>query len=105
MSKDLHDRVQKIIALMEAADDLKTEISDRFEDAKNAGYTTAALRRAIKVHRMDADKRAKHESAQLDFETYLGEIEGGLNKPRLREIQKAGDATVAAFKSALEAAE
>lgn len=101
-NSDLAERAEKIIKLMEMAEDLKTEIKDRYDDAKNSGYTVAALKKAIKVHRMDADKRAKHESAQLDFETYLSGLEG-LNKPRLREIQKAGDAIVKEFSAALEA--
>lgn len=101
-NSDLRDRADKIIRLMEQRDDIATEIKDRFEDAKNSGYSVTALRKAIKVARMDADKRAKHETEQLDFETYLSELEGGLNKPRLREIAKAGEAKVAAFKEALE---
>jgi len=75
-NSDLRDRADKIIRLMEQADDLKTEIADRFEDAKNAGYTVKALRKAIKLHRMEADKRAKHESEQMDLEMYLAELEG-----------------------------
>lgn len=75
-NSDLRDRADKIIRLMEQADDLKTEIADRFEDAKSAGYTVKALRKAIKLHRMEADKRAKHESEQMDLEMYLAELEG-----------------------------
>lgn len=104
-NSDLRERAEKIIRLMEAADDLKTEIKDRYDDAKNAGYTVSALKKAIKRYCMDADKRAKQvkrakqESEQLDFETYLAEMEGGLNKPRLRQIMAHGDAVVAKFKA------
>ena len=75
-NSDLSERARKIMALMDQADDLKTEIKDRYDDAKNAGYTVAALKRAIKIARMDADKRAKHEAAQMDLELYLAELEG-----------------------------
>ena len=75
-NSDLRDRASKITALMDQADDIKTEIKDRYDDAKNAGYTVAALKRAIKLARMDADKRAKHDAAQMDLELYLAEIEG-----------------------------
>jgi uncharacterized protein (UPF0335 family) len=75
-NSDLRDRAEKIIALMDQADDLKTEIADRFADAKNAGFTVSALRKAIKVARMDGDKRKKHEAEQMDLEMYLAELEG-----------------------------
>lgn len=75
-NSDLRDRADKIIRLMEAADDIATEIKDRFEDAKNAGFSAKALRKAIKISRMDADKRAKHETEQTDLLLYLAEIEG-----------------------------
>jgi len=103
-NSDLRERAEKIIRLMDAADDLKTEIKDRYDDAKNAGYTVSALKKAIKRYCMDADKRAKQESEQLDFETYLSELEGGLNKPRLRQIMAHGDALVAQFKADHDAA-
>lgn len=81
-NSDLRERAEKIINLLEQADDLKTEIKDRYDDAKNAGYTVAALKRAIKLHRLDADKRKKHESEQMDLEMYLSEIEGGARPMR-----------------------
>jgi uncharacterized protein (UPF0335 family) len=75
-NSDLRDRANKIIRLMEQRDEIAVEITDRFQDAKNAGFTVSALKRAIKVSRLDADKRAKHESEQMDLEMYLAEIEG-----------------------------
>lgn len=75
-NSDLRERAEKIIRLTEQMDDIKTEIADRYADAKNAGYTVAILRRAIKIAGMDAEKRAKHEQGQMDLELYLAEIEG-----------------------------
>jgi uncharacterized protein (UPF0335 family) len=51
-------------------------IADHYKEAKDRGYTVAALRNAIKLSRMDAEKRAKHESEQSDLLLYLAEIEG-----------------------------
>lgn len=73
---DLRQRAQAIINLMDQADEIKAEIADLFEAAKGAGYTPKALRQAIKVHRLDANRRATHDSAQMDFEMYLAELEG-----------------------------
>ena len=50
--------------------------ADKYAEAKAVGYTVSALRKAIKIHAMDADKREKHEAEQLDLELYLAQIEG-----------------------------
>ncbi len=65
-NSDLRERALRLIELEEKA----------YDAAASAGYTKAALKRAIKLHRMDADKRAKHESAQADLILYLEELEG-----------------------------
>lgn len=75
-NSDLRERADKIMALMDQADEIKTEIADRFADARNQGFTVSALRRAIKVARMDANQRARHDNEQMDLELYLDEIEG-----------------------------
>lgn len=75
-NSDIKRRADAIIALEDQRKDITTEIADRYQDAKNAGYTVVALRKAIKLSRMGADKRAKHESEQMDIEMYLAEIEG-----------------------------
>lgn len=79
---DLRERAEKIIRLMEAAEDLKTEIADRFEDAKTNGYSVKALRKAIKIHRMDSEKRRKADAEQMDIEVYLVELEGNVSAER-----------------------
>jgi uncharacterized protein (UPF0335 family) len=73
---DLKERAQRLIELEERAEDAKLDLKAAYDAAASAGYTKAALKRAIKLHRMDADKRAKHESAQMDLETYLAALEG-----------------------------
>ena len=81
-NSDLRERAEKIIALMDQADEIKTEIADRFQDAKNQGFTVAALRKAIKIARMDGDKRQKHDTEQMDLLLYLAEIEGSARPMR-----------------------
>lgn len=75
-NSDLRSRAKTIVALMDQADEIKTEIADRFQDAKHAGFTVSALRSAIRIHRLDGDKRKKHDAAQMDLELYLSELEG-----------------------------
>ena len=75
-NSDLRERAEKIIRLMETADDLKTEIKDRFDDAKNQGYSVSALRKAIRVTRMDGKARARHDADAEQFDLFLAEIEG-----------------------------
>lgn len=75
-NSDLRTRALEIIRLQETAEEAKEAVKVAFEVAENVGFTKKALRQAIKVHRMDADKRAKHDSEQMDLELYLAEIEG-----------------------------
>ena len=64
----------------------KLDLKAAYDAAASAGYTKAALKRAIKLHRMDADKRAKHDSAQAELILYLEEIEG-----RSRQFREAAE--------------
>jgi len=75
-NSDLRERADKITRLMEQRDDIATEIKDRFDDAKNAGYSVTALRKAIKVARMDDKQRARHDRDSEQFDLFLAEIEG-----------------------------
>lgn len=75
-NSDLRARAERIAQLEEAAKDARDDVKAAYDAAKSAGYTPSALRKAIKVHTMDASKRAKHDSEQTDLELYLAEIEG-----------------------------
>jgi len=55
---------------------LNADIKEKYELAKSEGFTPSALKQAIKIHSLDADKRAKHDAAQLDLEVYLAALEG-----------------------------
>lgn len=66
----------RLIRCHEEHDATGDQLKEAYQDAADEGFTKAALRAAIKIHRMDANKRAKHDSAQLDLEMYLSELEG-----------------------------
>ncbi len=75
-NSDLRQRAEHIGRLMDQRDDLSADIKGAFEAAKSVGFNAAALKAAIKIARLDATKRAKHDSAQMDLELYLAELEG-----------------------------
>jgi uncharacterized protein (UPF0335 family) len=83
-NSDLRSRAEHIMRLMEQRDDIAEDIKNSFDVAKSVGFNLAALRKAISVARMDAKKRAAHESAQIDLELYLAEIEA-------RELREAAE--------------
>ena len=82
-NSDLRQRAESAGRLLDQIDDLKIELKALFEIAASDGFNAKALRQAIKIARMDATKRAKHDSSQLDIEIYLAEIEG-------RQMEAAG---------------
>lgn len=55
---------------------LAGDIADKYAEAKSEGYTVSALRKAIKIHSLDKDKREKHDAEQMDLELYLEQLEG-----------------------------
>jgi uncharacterized protein (UPF0335 family) len=75
-NSDLKTRALEIIRRHEAVEEAKEDLKAAYEAAESVGFTKKALRAAIKIHRLDADKRAKHDSAQMDLELYLAAIEG-----------------------------
>jgi uncharacterized protein (UPF0335 family) len=74
-NSDLRSRAEHIMRLMDQRDELNEDIRNSFDVAKSVGFNPTAMRKAISVARMDAKKRAAHESAQTDLEIYLAEIE------------------------------
>lgn len=51
-------------------------IKDLYDAAKSEGFTPSALKKAIKIHAMDAAKREKHDAEQTDLEIYLAQLDG-----------------------------
>lgn len=75
-NSDLKRRALEIIQRHEAVDEAKEDLKAAYDAAESVGFTKKALRAAVKIHRLDAEKRARHDSAQMDLELYLAEIEG-----------------------------
>lgn len=83
-NSDLRQRAERAGNLMDQIDDLKVELKALFEIAQSDGFNAKALKAAIKIARMDAAKRAKHDSGQQDLEIYLAELEA-------RELREAAE--------------
>lgn len=73
----IHTYADRIAGLQSEIDELKAQIKDELQNAGNDGFTPAALKKAIKVYRMDASAREKHNQSQMDFETYLAALDEG----------------------------
>lgn len=75
MSVDLHYFADRIAKLEENAEAIKADIKDEYAVAASKGFNARALRKAIKIRRMDAKKRADHDAEQSDLILYLEELE------------------------------
>lgn len=75
-NSDLKQRALRLIDLETAAKEAKADVDAACAAAASAGYTKAALKKAIKIHTLEPEKRARHDAAQMDLELYLAEIEG-----------------------------
>lgn len=67
---------KNVIRLEEERKTAAQGIKEAYAAAKAEGFTPKALRGAIRIASMPADKRAKHDADQLDLETYLAAIDG-----------------------------
>lgn len=83
-NSDLKQRAESILRLIEQRDELSADIKAAFDAAKSVGFNAAAMRKAVRIAAMSADKRAKHDTEQMDLELYLAEIEG-------REMREAAE--------------
>jgi uncharacterized protein (UPF0335 family) len=55
---------------------LAGDMKDVLEEAKSAGFTPSALKKAAKVHALDEKQRNKFDAEQGDFELYLAQLDG-----------------------------
>lgn len=76
INSDLAARAERLAKLTEIADEARLDLKAAYDAAASQGYSKTALRKAVKVHMLDAKKRAKHDQEQMDLELYLSEIEG-----------------------------
>jgi uncharacterized protein (UPF0335 family) len=75
-NSDLRRRAEQIERLTSEIEELKLALAEAYDDAASEGYSKSALRKAIKVHTMDARQRAKFDQEQGDLEIYLAELDG-----------------------------
>ena len=75
-TSELQTIASNISRLQDLIDDYKEEMKAAYEIAASKGFNAKALRKAIKVASMEADKRAKHEQEQGDLILYLADLEG-----------------------------
>lgn len=75
-NSDLRARAERLAKLQEAVKDAQDDLKGAYDAAASAGYSKAALRKAVKIHTLEGQKRAKYDSEQMDLELYLAEIEG-----------------------------
>ena len=68
--------VDRFLRLEEEGKALTADKRDLLEEAKSAGFTPSALKRAAKVHALDEKQRTKFDAEQGDFELYLAQLEG-----------------------------
>lgn len=78
MTIDLTYFAKRIAGLEDQREAIKADLKDEYAVATSKGFNAAALKKAIKIARLDADKRAKHESEQSDLLIYLDQLEGKL---------------------------
>ncbi len=76
MTIDLTYFAKRIAGLEDQREAIKADLKDEYAVAASKGFNAAALKKAIKIARMDADKRAKHEAEQSDLILYLEALEG-----------------------------
>lgn len=72
----LNQIARDIRGLEEHRTELGQDIKALYDEAKSEGFTVSALRKAIKIHSMDSEKRQKHDDEQTDIEVYLANLEG-----------------------------
>lgn len=75
-NSDLRARAERLAKLHEAVDEATADLKAAYVAAASDGYSKTALRKAMKIHGLTADKRAKYDTEQMDLELYLAEIEG-----------------------------
>jgi uncharacterized protein (UPF0335 family) len=63
--------VERIERLEEEKAGLSEDIKDVYQEARGNGYEPKALRRIVRIRRMDASQKAAHEEVESILETYM----------------------------------
>ena len=72
------EQLKSIVERIERLEDEKKQMSDDIRDvyaeAKGNGYEVKALRRVVRLRRMDASQKAAHEEVETITETYMASL-------------------------------
>ena len=67
----LRSLVERIVRIEEEKKGLSEDIRDIYGEAKSDGFEVKALRRVVRIQRMDQSQKAAHEEVETILETYL----------------------------------
>lgn len=73
----LRDLVERLDRIEDEKQALAEEARGILIEAKGAGFAPKAVKRAVKILRMDSEERAAMRSLEATVELYLGIVEGG----------------------------
>lgn len=72
LAKDqLRSFVERIVRLEEEKKTFADDIKEVYGEAKSDGFDPKALRRVVKLQRMDQSQKAAHEEVETILETYM----------------------------------
>jgi uncharacterized protein (UPF0335 family) len=72
VAKDqLRSIIERIERLEEEKKTIADDIKDVYAEAKGSGYEVKALRRIVRLRKLDGPQKAAHEESEAIFETYM----------------------------------
>jgi uncharacterized protein (UPF0335 family) len=72
VAKDqLRSIIERIERLEEEKKTIADDIKDVYAEAKGGGYEVKALRRIVRLRRLDGPQKAAHEEVESIMETYM----------------------------------
>jgi uncharacterized protein (UPF0335 family) len=72
--EQLKSIIERIETLEEQKKGLSDDIRDVYAEAKGNGYEVKALRRVVRLRRMDASQKAANDEVETITETYLSAL-------------------------------
>lgn len=83
--------IERINNRLDAADEIKTEVSEIYAEAKGNGFDPRALRVVVRRMREDAEKRRELEEMVELYTRALGSLaETPLGKAAIENVMRAG---------------
>lgn len=73
-----HNAKEQLLSIVERIEKLEEEKTERtqdirevYQEAKGNGYEIKAVRKIVRLRRMDASQKAAHDEVETIFETYM----------------------------------